>query len=152
MYRASQAEDAREQLSTWVLQWGPLVPDTVATLARDFEHTLVYYQLNEITREWIRTTSLLERTNRELRRKFRQAVTFGSRSVPMWRCSCKSRGFMLAGPRFPGGRLPMTFILLSVISTLRERYNIYQKSVWHPATFYGIVDVVKLVFILISGL
>ena len=28
--------------------------------------------------QWIRTTSLLERTNRELRRKFRQAVTFGS--------------------------------------------------------------------------
>jgi transposase-like protein len=39
---------------------------------------LVYYQLDTMAREWIRTTSLLERTNRELRRKFRQAVTFGS--------------------------------------------------------------------------
>jgi transposase-like protein len=50
----------------------------VATLERDFEHTLVFYQLDAVTHEWIRTTSLLERTNRELRRKFRQAVTFGS--------------------------------------------------------------------------
>src|SRR5437667_1502434 len=38
----------------------------------------VYYSLPSVAREWIRTTSLLERTNRQLRRKFRQAVTFGS--------------------------------------------------------------------------
>jgi putative transposase len=78
IYRASQAQGAREQLSVWAQQWRPHVPDAVATLERDFEHTLLYYQLDAITREWIRTTSLLERTNRELRRKFRQAVTFGS--------------------------------------------------------------------------
>ncbi len=41
--------------------------------------TLVYYSLESVARTWIRTTSLLERTNRQLRRKFRQAVTFGSR-------------------------------------------------------------------------
>ena len=78
IYQASQAQGARSQLSLWAQQWRPHVPDTVATLERDFEHTLVFYQLDEITREWIRTTSLLERTNRELRRKFRQAVTLGS--------------------------------------------------------------------------
>ncbi len=50
----------------------------VATLERDFEDTLVYSQLDTVTQEWIRTTSLLERTNRELRRTFRQAVTLGS--------------------------------------------------------------------------
>jgi transposase-like protein len=53
-------------------------PSAVATLERDFEQTLVSSKLDAVTREWIRTTSLLERTNRELRRKFRQAVTFGS--------------------------------------------------------------------------
>jgi transposase-like protein len=31
-----------------------------------------------VARELIRTTSLLERTNRELRRKFRQVCCFGS--------------------------------------------------------------------------
>ncbi len=56
---------------------GTSPPSAVAALQRDFEQTLVYYALDAVTREWIRTTSLLERTNRELRRTFRQAVTFG---------------------------------------------------------------------------
>ena len=78
IYRAPHAEAARQQLCDWSAKWRPQAPDAVATLERDFEHTLVFYQLDAVTREWIRTTSLLERTNREFRRKFRQAVTFGS--------------------------------------------------------------------------
>jgi len=53
-------------------------PSAVATLERDFEQTIAYYALNGVARELIRTTSLLERTNRELRRKFRQVCCFGS--------------------------------------------------------------------------
>jgi putative transposase len=78
IYKAEHVEIARERLRDWAQQWRPQAPETVATLERDFEDTLAYYQLDTVTREWIRTTSLLERTNRELRRKFRQAVTFGS--------------------------------------------------------------------------
>jgi putative transposase len=78
IYEADHPEIARQRLSDWTQQWRSQIPEAVATLERDFEHTLVYYQLDTVTREWIRTTSLLERTNRELRRKFRQAVTFGS--------------------------------------------------------------------------
>jgi transposase-like protein len=78
IYEAEHAEMARQRLGDWAQQWRPLAPEAVATLERDFEATLVYYQLDTVTREWIRTTSLLERTNRELRRTFRQAVTFGS--------------------------------------------------------------------------
>ena len=36
------------------------------------------WALEGVARELIRTTSLLERTNRELRRKFRQFCCFGS--------------------------------------------------------------------------
>ena len=50
---------------------------TVATLERDFEHTFAYYALEGLARELIRTTFLLEHTNRELRRKFRQVCCFG---------------------------------------------------------------------------
>jgi transposase-like protein len=50
----------------------------VATLERDFEQTIAYYALEGVARDLIRTTSLLERTNRELRRKFHQACCFGS--------------------------------------------------------------------------
>lgn len=37
----------------------------------------MFYGIVGLAPAWIRTTSLLERTNREIRRKFRQAVTFG---------------------------------------------------------------------------
>ncbi len=50
----------------------------MATLQRDFEQTIVNSALEGIARELIRTTSLLERTNRELRRKFRQLGCFSS--------------------------------------------------------------------------
>jgi putative transposase len=78
IYEAEHADMARERLRAWAQAWQSQAPLAVATLERDFEDTLVYYQLDTVGREWIRTTSLLERTNRELRRKFRQAVTFGS--------------------------------------------------------------------------
>ena len=78
IYKAEHPDSARERLRNWAQQWRPQAPETVATLERDFEDTLIYYQLDTVTREWMRTTSLLERTNRELRRKFRQAITFGS--------------------------------------------------------------------------
>lgn len=78
IYHAETASQARQRLQSWILHWQGCAPDTVATLTRDFETTLVFYQLDTLTREWIRTTSLLERANRAFRSKFRQAVTFGS--------------------------------------------------------------------------
>lgn len=62
----------------WAETWGGLAPESVATLERDFEQTIAYHALEGPVRPCLRATSLLERTNRELRRKFRQAVTFGS--------------------------------------------------------------------------
>jgi putative transposase len=79
IYQAESAAQARERLRRWAEQWRERAPKAVATLERDFEQTLAYYSLESVAREWTRTTALLERTNRQLRRKFRQAVTFGSR-------------------------------------------------------------------------
>lgn len=78
IYQADSALQAKQRLQAWGEQWRECAPQAVATLERDVEQTVVYDELETVTREWIRTTSLLERTNRELRRKFRQAVTFGS--------------------------------------------------------------------------
>jgi putative transposase len=80
IYQADQANEARKRLAQWSEQWREQAPQSVATLQRHFEQTLVFYAFSHLTRVWIRTTSLLERTNRELRRKFRLAVTFGSRN------------------------------------------------------------------------
>jgi Transposase, Mutator family len=78
VYQAETAEDARLRLTAWTKQWREQAPQSVATLERDFEQTLVFYTIAGLAPQWLRTTSLLERTNRELRRKFRQVVTFGS--------------------------------------------------------------------------
>ena len=79
IYQAETAAQARERLSSFVSTWGEQAPKAVATLQRNFEQTIAFYALGGIVRELVRTTSLLERTNRELRRKFRQACCFSSR-------------------------------------------------------------------------
>jgi len=78
IYQAQTALQAQQRLYEWSDHWQQWAPEAVATLNRDFEATLVFYQLDTLTREWIRTTSLLERANRAFRSKFRQAVIFGS--------------------------------------------------------------------------
>lgn len=78
VYEAESAEQAKEQLAAWATLWRKRAPKSVATLERDFDATIAYFQLEGLTRQWVRTTSLLERVNRQLRRKFRQALTFGS--------------------------------------------------------------------------
>jgi putative transposase len=78
IYQAETATEAQARQARWAAQWREQAPQSVATLERDFAQTLVFYDITGMDLTWIRTTSLLERTNRELRRKFRQAVTFGS--------------------------------------------------------------------------
>jgi putative transposase len=78
IYQAQSATQARMRLAAFADTWRERAAKTVATLERDFEQTIAYYALPGVTRELIRTTSLLERTNRELRRKFRQVCCFGS--------------------------------------------------------------------------
>jgi putative transposase len=78
VYHAESAEQAKERLAVWSAKWGELAPESVATFERDFETTIMYYQLEGVVLEWVRSTSLLERVNRQLRRKFRQALSFGS--------------------------------------------------------------------------
>ena len=58
IYQAESAAQARERLARWAENWREHTPKAVATLERDFEQTMVYYSLESIAREWIRTTSL----------------------------------------------------------------------------------------------
>lgn len=91
IYEAPDAAQARERLASFVSHWQEQAPKAVSTLQRDFETTIAYYRLPEMARELVRTTSLLERANRELRRKFRQACCFSSREA-------RTGGYLLAGP------------------------------------------------------
>jgi putative transposase len=78
VYQAESAEQAKERLAVWSTKWGEVAPESVATFQRDFDATIAYYQLEGLPFQWVRSTSLLERVNRQLRRKFRQALSFGS--------------------------------------------------------------------------
>jgi putative transposase len=78
VYHAETAEQAKERLAVWSMRWGEMAPESVATFERDFDATIAYYQLEGLPLQWVRSTSLLERVNRQLRRKFRQALSFGS--------------------------------------------------------------------------
>jgi hypothetical protein len=78
VYQAESAEQAKERLAVWSTKWGEVAPESVVTFERDFDTTIAFYQLEGVARQWVRSTSLLERVNRQLRRKFRQALSFGS--------------------------------------------------------------------------
>jgi transposase-like protein len=58
IYRAERAAQTRERLTRWADDWRERAPQAVATLERDFEQTLVYYSLESVAQEWIRTTAL----------------------------------------------------------------------------------------------
>ncbi len=78
VYQAPTPSEARARLLVFGERWQATQPQTVATFEREFEQTIRYYSLEGMVREVVRTTSLLEWTNRELRRKFRQVGCFGS--------------------------------------------------------------------------
>lgn len=63
-------------------QWTTTQPKLVATLLRDWHETVAFFRLRLRFPDWplvrLRTTSLLERVNRMLRRLFRAAAAFHS--------------------------------------------------------------------------
>jgi transposase-like protein len=65
--QATNAQEARARLAAFAEHWRLTQPQAIATFEREFEQTIRYYALEGIVREVVRTTSLLECTNRELR-------------------------------------------------------------------------------------
>ena len=82
IYEAETKEGARKRAEGFAQKWGTEEPKAVASLMSDFEKTLTYYDLPDKRRELVRTISLQERMNRELRRKVRQVGVFWSEEGP----------------------------------------------------------------------
>lgn len=82
VYRGKDESENRQSFEAFRAKWEESEPKAVATLARDFDQTLVYLKVLEAARlkgeEWrvecLRTTSLLERVQRHFRQKARQVV------------------------------------------------------------------------------
>ncbi len=88
IWKAPTKTEAYARYEAFCAQWVQDQPEAVATLRRDFDDTLTFYDVRDkVQREqgehWpetcLRTTSPLERTFRELRRRFAQAVLFQSK-------------------------------------------------------------------------
>jgi transposase-like protein len=82
LFYASTAEQAGQLRDTFCHQWQADQPDLVATLCRDWSESMAFFRVlarfPAWPRHYLRTTSVLERVNRMLRRLFRAASAFHS--------------------------------------------------------------------------
>lgn len=86
IWQAPAEKDARLRLRQVAASWRKAQPQALATLERDFEHTIAFYpvqaQARLLGRDWpakaLRTTSPLEREFRSDRRRLRPSVLFHS--------------------------------------------------------------------------
>ena len=84
IYRASSPQQALTLRHAFCQHWQNTQPELVDTLLRDWDDTVTFYQFMTRFPKWkttaLRTTSLLERLNRTLRRLFRPAGAYHSLS------------------------------------------------------------------------
>jgi transposase-like protein len=86
IWQAEGEPQAWQRYHAFCKQWNDSQPKAVRTLQRDFERTLAFFHAQTLAQErgedWplthLRTTSHLERENRNFRRRLRQAVLFHS--------------------------------------------------------------------------
>jgi len=98
IYRAGSAEKARIRAKVWAGRWQKREPDAVRTFLVGFEKTLVFYQFEPEVWKKIRTTNLLERYLRELRRRLKGIPSYRNeesidRMVYLAVCGIKNRGY-----------------------------------------------------------
>jgi len=82
IFYASDEHDAIRLRDDFIREFGQQQPDLIATLQRDWHETIAFFKILHHFPDWrrtaLRTTSLLERVNRMLRRLFRPKGAFHS--------------------------------------------------------------------------
>jgi transposase-like protein len=82
IFYATTADQAQQLRDAFCLHWQTHQPEWVATLCRDWPDSMAFFRVSARFPTWsprfLRTTSLLERLNRTLRRLFRAASAFHS--------------------------------------------------------------------------
>src|SRR5690606_36351667 len=82
IFYAENETEARQLRDAFVQSFEQQQPDFVATLQRDWHETVAFFKILDHFPDWrrtaLRTTSLLERVNRMLRRLFRPKGSFHS--------------------------------------------------------------------------
>ena len=84
IFEAKDSREATELRDAFCQTYAKTQPDLVATLQRDWQETIAFFQVLQRYPKWprsaLRTTSLLERVNRMLRRLFRPKGAFHSKA------------------------------------------------------------------------
>ena len=84
VFYAATPEEAHQLRDAFCEQWQDTQPEMVTTLKRDWKDSIAFYRVLAHFPKWprstLRTTSLLERVNRILRRLFRAASAYHSTS------------------------------------------------------------------------
>lgn len=86
IWQAEQASDAQRKMQVFSNKWKDAQPKMVTTLQRDFDLTVTFYDAIEDAAQFgqiwppeqLRTTSQLERDNRRVRKRLRNAVLYHS--------------------------------------------------------------------------
>lgn len=76
IYKAENRKTAIEQFKMWSERWKSIEPQAVECLSRDLEDMLTVFTLPEEHRKMMRTTNLIERLFREVRRRTRPMSSF----------------------------------------------------------------------------
>ncbi|MGH9878576.1 MAG: IS256 family transposase, partial [Nitrososphaerales archaeon] len=79
IYRAESKEEALRCFKHWAKVWGGIVPDAVKCLEEDFEEMLTFFQCPKELWIKLRTTNVIERVFREVRRRTRPISCFQNR-------------------------------------------------------------------------
>ena len=76
MYRAASRPEAQRSFRRWARKWRPTRPRAVACVERDLEELLAFYDFPPDHWQKIRTTNIIERAFREVRRRTRPMSSF----------------------------------------------------------------------------
>jgi transposase-like protein len=76
IYNAENRKDAVKEYAFWAKKWKPLSPGAVKCLEKDLEELLNFYTCPKEMRKKLRTTNVIERAFREVRRRTRPMTCF----------------------------------------------------------------------------
>jgi putative transposase len=79
IYRAANKSDAQRAFRQWKQDWQTRRPNAVASVQRDLEELLNFFEVPAAHRKKVRTTNVIERAFREVRRRTRPMSSFTNR-------------------------------------------------------------------------
>jgi putative transposase len=78
IYSANNRSEAIQEYRSWAKNWRPISPDAVKCLERDLEELLNFYASPKEMWKKLRTTNVIERAFREVRRRTRPMTCFNN--------------------------------------------------------------------------